>query len=48
MNDTIAAIASPLAQGAITIIKVSADKAIEKSNRIFDRDLSSFQYNSFY
>ncbi len=46
MNDTIAAIASPLAQGAISIIKVSGDQAIEKINRIFDRDLSSFQANT--
>lgn len=46
MNDTIAAIASPLAEGAISIIKVSGDSAIEKVNQIFDRDLSKFAANT--
>ena len=46
MNDTIAAIATPLAQGAISIIKVSGDQAIEKVNLIFDRDLEKFARNT--
>ena len=46
MNDTIAAIASPLAEGAISIIKISGDQAIEKVNNIFDRDLNTFAANT--
>lgn len=46
MNDTIAAIATPLAEGAISIIKVSGDRAIDKINQIFDRDLTSFNANT--
>ncbi len=46
MNDTIAAIATPLAQGAISIIKVSGEDAIESVNKIFDRDLKSFSRNT--
>lgn len=46
MNDTIAAIASPLAEGAISIIKISGDQAIEKANKIFDRDLNKFSANT--
>ncbi len=46
MNDTIAAIATPLAEGAISIIKVSGDQAIEKVNQIFDKDLKSFGANT--
>lgn len=46
MNDTIAAIATPLAQGAISIIKVSGEDAIENVNKIFDRDLTKFKRNT--
>lgn len=46
MNDTIAAIATPLAQGAISIIKVSGEDAISKVNEIFDRDLTKFERNT--
>ena len=46
MNDTIAAIATPLAEGAISIIKVSGDQAIDKINQIFDKDLKSFGANT--
>ncbi len=46
MNDTIAAIATPLAEGAISIIKISGDQALEKINQIFDRDLSKFSANT--
>lgn len=46
MNDTIAAIATPLAQGAISIIKVSGEDAIYYVNKIFDRDLTQFDRNT--
>lgn len=46
MNDTIAAIATPLAQGAISIIKVSGEDAIAQVNKIFDRDLTQFERNT--
>ncbi|NLY62839.1 MAG: tRNA uridine-5-carboxymethylaminomethyl(34) synthesis GTPase MnmE [Erysipelothrix sp.] len=46
MNDTIAAIATPLAQGAISIIKVSGQDAIECVNKIFDRNLNEFERNT--
>ncbi len=46
MNDTIAAIATPLAEGAISIIKVSGEDAISSVNKIFDRDLSKFERNT--
>lgn len=40
-DDTIAAISTPLAQGAVSIIRISGEKAIEIADQIFDRDLSS-------
>lgn len=46
MNDTIAAIATPLAMGAISIIKVSGEDAIEIVNKMFDRDLNKFEKNT--
>ncbi len=46
MNDTIAAIATPLAQGAISIIKVSGQDAIEVVDQIFDRDLKRVERNT--
>lgn len=39
-TDTIAAIATPLAQGAISIIRISGEDAIAIANKIFDKDLS--------
>lgn len=39
MNDTIAAIATPIADGAISIIRVSGSDAISMVNQIFDKDL---------
>lgn len=39
MLDTIVAIATPLSQGAISIIRVSGDDAIEVVNRIFTKKL---------
>ena len=38
--DTIAAIATPLQEGAISIIRVSGDDAIDIVNKIFSRDLT--------
>lgn len=35
-NDTIAALATPVGEGAISIIRVSGDNSIEKVNSIFD------------
>ena len=46
MNDTIAAVASPLAEGAISIIKISGCQAVEKINKIFDRNLENFGANT--
>ena len=46
MNDTIAAVASPLAEGAISIIKISGGQAVEKINKIFDRNLENFGANT--
>lgn len=39
MSDTIAAIATPVADGAISIIRVSGDDAITMVQAIFDKDL---------
>lgn len=40
---TIAAIATPLSEGAIAIIRVSGDEAVEIVNRIFSRDLTQVE-----
>lgn len=40
MLDTITAIATPLSQGAISIIRVSGDEAIEIISKVFTKDLS--------
>lgn len=40
MNDTICAISTALGVGAISIIRVSGDKAIDIVNKIFDKDLT--------
>lgn len=39
LNDTICVISTPLAEGAIGIVRLSGDKAIEIVDCIFDRDL---------
>jgi tRNA modification GTPase len=39
-QETIAAISTPLQDGAISIIRMSGDQAIEIANSIFDKDLS--------
>ncbi len=46
MSDTIAAIATPVADGAISIIRISGDDAIATANRLFDRDLLSKKANT--
>ena len=40
-NDTIAAISTPLQDGAISIIRISGDDAIAIANKIFDKDLTT-------
>ena len=40
MNDTICAISTALGVGAISIIRVSGDDAIDIVNKIFDKDLT--------
>jgi len=40
MNDTIAAISTALGVGAISIVRVSGEDAIEIVNKIFDKDLT--------
>ena len=40
MNDTIAAISTALGVGAVSIIRLSGDEAIEIVDKIFDRDLT--------
>ena len=45
-DDTIAAIATPLADGAISIIRVSGEQAVEIVNSIFSKDLTHKQSHS--
>ena len=40
LNDTIAAISTAPGVGAISIIRMSGDGAIDTANRIFSKDLS--------
>lgn len=46
MNETIAAIATPLADGAISILRVSGDEAFAIVQKIFDRDLMKRKANT--
>ena len=46
MNDTIAAIATPLADGAISIIRISGEDAISIVNTLFDKDLEKCSANT--
>lgn len=41
MNDTIVAISTSLQEGAISILRLSGDDAIEITNKIFSRDLTN-------
>lgn len=46
MNDTICAISTALGVGAISIIRVSGDEAIDIVNKIFDKDLTKKESNT--
>jgi len=46
MSDTIAAIATPLADGAISIIRISGDCAIEIIQTLFDKDMMHRKANT--
>lgn len=48
MLDTIAAIATPLSQGAISIIRVSGDDAIEIVSKLFTKDLKSVNSHTIH
>ena len=41
LNDTIAAISTALQDGAISIIRISGEQAIEIADRLFDRSLQN-------
>ena len=46
MEDTIAAISTSLGIGAISIVRITGDKAIEIVNKICDRDVTKFKANT--
>ena len=46
MNDTIAAISTASGVGAISIVRISGDEALDIVNKIFDRDIYSFKSNT--
>lgn len=46
MSETIAAIATPLAEGAISIIRISGDDAISVIDRLFDHDMTTRSANT--
>lgn len=48
MLDTIAAIATPLSQGAISIIRVSGDDAIEIVSKLFTKDLKAVNSHTIH
>lgn len=39
LNDTIVAVSTPLQEGAISIIRLSGDEAVDIVNKLFDKDL---------
>ena len=41
LNDTIAAISTALQDGAISIVRISGEQAIEIADRLFDRSLQN-------
>lgn len=47
-EETIAAIATPLSQGAISIIRLSGERAIEIASSIFSKDLSNVMPNTIH
>ena len=46
MEDTIAAISTSLGIGAISIVRITGDKAIEIVNKLCDRDVTKFKANT--
>lgn len=46
MYDTIAAISTAQGVGAISIVRISGDEALDIVNKIFDRDIYSFKSNT--
>ncbi len=48
MNDTIAAIATPLADGAISIIRISGEHAISIVNTLFTKNLEQCEANTIH
>ena len=46
MEDTIAAISTSLGVGAISIVRITGDKAIEIVNKLTDRDITKFSSNT--
>ena len=46
MEDTIAAISTSLGVGAISIVRITGDKAIEIVNKLCDRNVSKFKANT--
>lgn len=46
MSDTIAAIATPLADGAVSIIRISGDDAIQIADALFNKDLQAQAANT--
>ena len=46
MYDTIAAISTAQGVGAISIVRVSGDEALDIVNKVFDRDIHSFKTNT--
>ena len=46
MEDTIAAISTSLGVGAISIVRITGDKAIEIVNKLCDRDVTKFKANT--
>lgn len=46
MSDTIAAVATPLADGAVSMIRISGDEAIAVADRLFNKDLKNQKANT--
>lgn len=46
MNDTIAAISTAQGVGAISIVRISGDEALEIVNKIFDQDIFKYKSNT--
>ena len=46
MDDTIAVISTALGASAISIVRITGDKAIDIVNKISDRDITKFNANT--